>query len=180
MHGASNNSSTAISQPTKPNNEKLLNLAVEDDVNKVVNKLVSTEAKRDGAAKMARKKQHQYPATFKAKAISTCENGVAQETVAKWSGITQSQVSRWFKNKASIMKDATNSHRKLFKKGRKATKYLQLYDSLFKEFLLACSKGQIANFGLLWSKARKIQAEIDPNVEVKHHVIVRFLQVKQL
>ena len=78
------------------------------------------------------------------------------------------------------MEDATNSHRKLFKKGRKATKYLQLYDSLFKEFLLARSKGHIVNFGWLWSKARKLQAEIDPNVEVKHHVIVRFLQFKQL
>ena len=55
-------------------------MAVDDVVNKVVNKVVSTEAKRDGAAKMAGKKRHQYPATFKAEAISTCENGVAQET----------------------------------------------------------------------------------------------------
>ena len=55
-----------------------------------------------------------------------------------------------------------------------------MYDSLFKEFLLARSKGHIVNFGWLWSKARKLQAEIDPNVEVKHHVIVRFLQFKQL
>ena len=149
MHGSSNNSSVTISQPTKPNDDELLSLAVEDVVNKVVNKVVSTEAKRDGAAKMAGKKRHQYPATFKAEAISTCENGVVQETVAEWFGITQSQVSRWLKNKASIMEDATNSHRKLFKKGRKATKYLQLYDSLFKEFLLARSKGHIVNFGCL-------------------------------
>ena len=78
------------------------------------------------------------------------------------------------------MEDATNSHQKLFKKGRKATKSLQLYDSLFKEFLLARSKGHIVNFGWLWSKARKLQAETDPNVEVKHHVIVRFIQFKQL
>ena len=129
---------------------------------------------------MVGKKQHQYPATFKAQAISTCENGVAQETVVEWFGITQRQVSRWLKNKASIMEDATNSHRKLFKEGRKAMKYLQLYDSLFKEFLLARSKGHIVNFGWLWSKARKLQAEIDLNVEVKHHVMVHFLQFKQL
>ena len=156
MHGSSNNSSVTISQPTKPNDDELLSLAVEDVVNKVVNKVVSTEAKLDGAAKVAGKKGHQYPATFKAEAISTCENGVAQETVAEWFGITQSQVSRWLKNKASIMEDATNSHRKLFKKERKATKYLQLYDSLFKEFLLARSKGHIVNFGWLWSKAGKL------------------------
>ena len=50
----------------------------------------------------------------------------------------------------------------------------------FKEFLLARSKGHIVNFGWLWSKERKLQAEIDPNVEVKHHVIVLFLLFKQL
>ena len=94
MYGSSNNSSVTISQPTKPNDDELLSLAVEDVVNKVVNKVVSTEGKRDGAAKMAGKKRHQYPATFKAEAISTCENGVAQEIVAEWFGITQSQVSR--------------------------------------------------------------------------------------
>ena len=109
MHGSSNNSSVAISQPTKPNDDKLSSLAVEYVVNKVVNNVVSTEAKRDGAAKMAGKKQHRYPATFKAEAISTCENGVAQETVVEWFGITQ-RVSRWLKNKVSIVEDATNSH----------------------------------------------------------------------
>ena len=75
-----------------------------------MNKVVSTEAKPDGAAKTAGKKQHQYPATFKEEAIITCKNEVAQETVAEWFGITQSQISRWLKNKASIMEDATNSH----------------------------------------------------------------------
>ena len=49
MHHSSN-------KPTKPNDDELLSLAVEDVVNKVVNKVVSTEAKRDGAAKMAGKK----------------------------------------------------------------------------------------------------------------------------
>ena len=33
MHGSSNNSSVTISQPTKPNNDELLSLAVEDVVN---------------------------------------------------------------------------------------------------------------------------------------------------
>ena len=74
MHGSSNNSSVTISQQVKPNDDKLLSLAVEYVVNKVFHNVVSTEAKRDGLAKMAGKKQHQYPATFKAEAISTCEN----------------------------------------------------------------------------------------------------------
>ena len=77
-------------------------------------------------------------------------------------------------------KRPTLINQKLFKEGRKATKYLQLYDSLFKEFLIARSKDHIVNFGWLWSKAKKLQAEIDLNVEVKYHVIVHFLQFKQL
>ena len=92
MHGSTNNSFVTISQPTKPNDDELLSLAVEDVVNKVVKKVVNNEAKHDGAAKMAGKKQHQYPETFKAEAISTCENEFAQETVAEWFGISQSQI----------------------------------------------------------------------------------------
>ena len=62
MHGSSNNfSSVTISQSRKPNDDELLSLAVEDVVNKVVNKVVSTEAKRDGVAKMAGKKTTPVP-----------------------------------------------------------------------------------------------------------------------
>ena len=38
------------------------------------------------------------------------------------------------------------------------------------------SKGHVANCPWLWTKARKLQTEIDPTVEIKYHVIVRFLQ----
>ena len=86
--------------------------------------------------KWQEKKPHQYPATFKAEAISTCENRVAQETVAEWFGITQSQVSRWLKNKASIMEDATNSHRKLFKKGEKQRSIFNCMIHCLKSFYL--------------------------------------------
>ena len=40
----------------------------------------------------------------------------------------------------------------------------------------ARSKVHVMNFAWLWTKARKLQTEIDPMVETKHHVIVRFLQ----
>ena len=109
-------------------------------MNKAINKVVSTEAKRDGAAKTAGKKRHQFPATFKAEAISTCENGVAQETVAEWFGITQSQVSRWLKNKASSKEDATNSHRKLLRKGEKQRNIFNCMIHCLKSFYLLALK----------------------------------------
>ena len=67
MHGSSNNSSVTISQPTKPNDDELLSLEVQDVVNKVVSKVVSTEAKRDGAAKMTWKKRHPLPCNIKSR-----------------------------------------------------------------------------------------------------------------
>ena len=55
-----------------------------------------------------------------------------------------------------------------------------VYKTLFKEFLAARSRGHIVNFSWLWSQARKLQLDIDPKVEVKHHVIVCLLQKKEL
>ena len=57
-----------------------------------------------------------------------------------------------------------------FLKGRLSTKYLELYKTLFKDFLQPRSNGHITNFSWLWSKARKLQLDIDPKVEVKYHV----------
>ena len=34
----------------------------------------------------------------------------------------------------------------------------------------AISKGHVVNFAWLWTKARKLQTEIYPTVEIKHHV----------
>ena len=94
--------------------------------------------------------------------------------------MTQSKISRWLKKRKTILEDAACSPRKLYLKGRRSTKYLELYEALFKEFLAARSKGHIVNFSWLWSRARKLQMDIDPKVEVKHHVIVHFLQKKKL
>ena len=34
----------------------------------------------------------------------------------------------------------------------------------------AISKGHVVNFAWLWTKARKLQTEIYPTVEIKHHL----------
>ena len=67
----------------------------------------------------------------------------------------------------------------MYLKGRRSTKYLELYEALFKEFLPSRSSGHIVNFSWLWSRARNLQLDIDPKVEGKHHVVVRFLQKKK-
>lgn len=176
---AIHNSKSETTQVLKTNDERISS-TVKYVLDNVVNKVVSTMAKSEGAKKMANKKRHQYSATFKAEAISAYKNGASQENIAELFGVTQSQVSRWLKKKQTVLEDAASSHRKQLLKGRRSTKYFELYETLFKEFLKARSKGQVINFSWLWSKAKKIQLNIDPKVDIKHHVIVRFLQKRDL
>lgn len=63
--------------------------------------------------KLQDEKRHQYAAGFKA-SINEYENGASQEEVAEKFLVTQTQVSRWIKNKENIMKDAASAHRKIF------------------------------------------------------------------
>ena len=94
--------------------------------------------------------------------------------------INQSMVSRRLKDRHTIMNDAASMHRKLFKKGRKSTKYVELYERLWKTFNDARARGIPVNFHWLWSKARVIQSELDEKQPIKKHVIVRFLQKYQI
>ena len=153
--------------------EELISLSVKDVVGNVVNK-------SEGASKVAGKKRHQYSAAFKAEAINTYDNRASQESIAESFVMTQSQISRWLKKQKTILENAASSHRKLYLKGRRSSKYRELYDALFKKLLAARSRGHIANFSWLWSRARKLQPDIDLIVEVKHHVIVLFLKKKEL
>ena len=125
--------------PVMQSDEELIILSVKYVVENLVNKVVSASAKSEGASKVAVKKRHQYSAAFKAEAINTYDNGANQESIAESFGVTQSQISRWLKKRTTILEDAASSHRKLYLKGRRSTKYLELYEALFKEFLAARS-----------------------------------------
>ena len=94
--------------------------------------------------------------------------------------MTQSRISRWLKKWKTILEDAASSHQKLYLKGERSIKYLELYEALFNEFLAARSREYNVNFSWLWSRARKLKLDIDPKVEAKHHVIGCFLQKKEL
>ena len=154
--------------PVMQSDEELISLSVKDMVENLVTKVVSARARSEGASKVAGKKRHQYAAAFKPEAINAYENVANQESIAESFGVTESQISRWLKKWKTILEDATSSHRKLYLKGRRSTKYLELYEALFKQFLAARSWGHIVNFSWLWSRARKLQLDIDPKVEVKH------------
>ena len=166
--------------PVMQSDEERISLSVKDVVEILVNKVVSARARSEGACKVAGKKRHQHSAAIKAEAINAYDNGANQESIAESFGVTQSQISRWLKKRKTILEDAVSSHRKLYLKGRRSTKYLELYQTLFKKFLAARSRGHIVNFSWLWSRTRKLQLDIAPKVEVKHHVIVHFLQKKEL
>ena len=143
----------------------------------LVGKVEGNIAKSEAAKKQAGKKRHSYTALFKAEAIwEVTEWKITQSEIAAKYGVDQAMLSRWISKKHDIFKEATEETRKLLKKGRKPRKYKQLYQKLFDKFIEARRRGQRVSFPWLWSKARKIQQDLDPNVTIKNHVIVRFLR----
>ena len=85
---------------------------------------------------------------------------VSQDQIAQKYGISQSLVSKWLKDKDSIIAAAADKYRKLYVKQRKSTKYLELYRLLFNQLKAARDKSQKVNFNWLWSKARSIQRDL--------------------
>ena len=91
-------------------------------------------------------------------------------------GINRSMISKWMKDKDKIYELASNSLTKKLLKARPSPKYTQLYHELFKLFKAKRDKGHVVDITWLWSKARRLYAEItgNPNATVRLHVIVTF------
>ena len=102
---------------------------------------------------------------------------VSQDQIAQKYGISQSLVSKWLKDKDSIIAAAADKHRKLYAKQRKSSKYLELH-RLYDQLKAVRDKGRKVNFDWLWSKARSIQRDIigGNKVIVRKHVITTFLR----
>lgn len=100
------------SQPKKLKlgDSEMVSLAVKDVVDSIVNKVASSLSKSEGVLKIAGKKRHQYSAAFKSEAINAYENGANQETIAESFGVTQSQISRWIKQRKTIQKKPFKNH----------------------------------------------------------------------
>ena len=67
---------------------------------------------------------------------------VSQDQIAQKCGISQSLVSKWLKDKDSIIAAAADKHRKVYAKQRKSTKHLELYKLLFDQLKAAHDKGR--------------------------------------
>ena len=79
-----------------------------------------------------------------------------QEKAAKLFSVPTSNVSKWWKNKSAIIREAADNKRKTLIKRRHGTKYVNLYAELLTEVKQARSKGYLVNFNWLWTKAGNI------------------------
>ena len=142
--------------------------SVVEKVQSVVNYIVETVAVGDQGKEVKDKKKatrgsnvrKKHTAVFKAKVIHQVRPDVSQDQIVQKYGTSQSLVSKWLKDKDSIIAAAADKYRKLYVKQRKSTKYLELYRLLFNQLKAARDKSQKVNFNWLWSKARSIQRDL--------------------
>ena len=64
-------------------------------------------------------------------------------------------------------------------KARRSTKYLELYEALFKKFSAATSRGHIVNFSWLWSKSESSNWTLIQKSK-SNIMLLRFSQKKEL
>ena len=91
--------------------------------------------------------------------------------------VSRSNVIKWVNQNRKLI-DAAKSEYKNHLKVRRATKYVNLYKVLEKNFKECRAKGYRISFAWLWSGARTIYREQlgDGSATVKHHVIVNFIK----
>ena len=70
--------------------------------------------------------------------------------------LDETKISRWMKQKDSILKAAASEHKNLMKICP-SIKYNKLFDNLKIVFDDARVKGQVVDFNWIWSKARKLK-----------------------
>ena len=83
------------------------------------------------------------------------------------------------KQKDSILKAVASEHKNLMKI-RPSIKYNKLFDHLKIVFDDARAKGQVIDFNWIWSKARKVNRELEKEDEIKKHVVVSFIKRNKL
>ena len=83
------------------------------------------------------------------------------------------------KQKDSILKAAASEHKNLMKICP-SIKYNKLFDNLKIVFDDARVKGQVVDFNWIWSKARKLNRELEKEDEIKKHVVVIFMKRNKL
>ena len=153
------------SSTTRDRTKAIVRSVVEKLVSDVVGKVERASPAEDCVivedkpkAKSNRKGQNRrnkYTAQFKATVIEKMMPDVFQEHLVEEYNVSQSNISKWLKNKDKIFKEAADSNRKTLTKMRVGTKYVRLYSELLTEVRKARSRGYLVNFNWIWTKARK-------------------------
>ena len=96
--------------------------------------------------------------------------------------LDKNKVSKWMKNKNSIIEAASEHQKKRILKIWPGTKYQWLFWDLLEKFKDARSKGRNVDFNWLWSIGHKICREQtrDKNAVLKKHVIANFIKRNNL
>ena len=105
------------------------------------------------------------------------------EVLQKYSsfGWGKSKISRWLKQKYTILKNAACKAKNTFK-ARPTKTFNKLFKELRTLFLEAREKGHKLDFNSLWSKARIIYHRQlnDPSAAVRKHIVVNFIKRNDL
>ena len=139
-----------INQHVTPSRSREKAESVVEKVQSVVNYLLKTVAVGDQGKEVKDKMKatwgsnvcKKHTAVFKAKVILQVQPDISQDQIAQKYGTSQSLVSKWLKDKDSIIAAAANKNRKFYAKQRKSTKYLKLFRLLFDQLKAARDKGR--------------------------------------
>jgi hypothetical protein len=128
-----------------------------------------------------REKRRNYIALFKAEVIEYIDANspdITQEKATLKCSVSQSNVSKWWKKRVSVMNEAGDNKRNNLTKMRRGTKYDELFKELLEEGKQARLRGYLVNFNWVWNKARNIYRKQIDDVDalVRKHVITTFLR----
>ena len=132
-----------------------------------------------------KRRRIKHDALFRAEVIQKKEEGATTAeliNIYKSFNLDKTKVSKWMKNKNSIIQAASEQQKKKLFKIRPGTKYQSLIRDLLGNFKDARSKGLHVDFNWFWSKGRKIYKEQtgDENAVWKKHVIANFIKRNNL
>ena len=132
-----------------------------------------------------KRRRIKHDALFRAEVIQKKEEGATAAeliNIYKSFNLDKTKVSKWMKNKNSIIQAASEQQKKKLFKIRPGTKYQSLFRDLLGKVKDARLKGRHVYFNWLWSKGCKIYREQtgDENAVLKKHVFANFIKRNNL
>ena len=146
--------STRVSSSADPSTSSTISLN-EGSTSSATIDLTSEEPK-------IKRRRIKHDALFRAEVIQKKEEGAATAEliyIYKSFNLDKTKVSRWMKNKNSIIQATSEQQKKNLFKIQPGTKYQSLFRDLLGKFEDTRSKSRHVDFNWLWSKRRKIYRE---------------------